>query len=83
MAQSGRGSHQSFDDENIHALMPSIKCPTLLICAANGGTITPEEEQEIVGLIDGCRSMRISDVGHMIPWDDLGAFTRAVRSFVV
>jgi len=76
-------SYRSFDDEDIHSLMPSIKCPTYLICADNGGTITPEEEREIVRLIDGCRSTRIPDVGHMIPWDDLGAFTDAVRSFVV
>lgn len=76
-------SHRSFDDEDIHSLMPSIECPTLLICAANGGTITPEDEHEIVGLIDDCRSMRIPDVGHMIPWDDIDAFTHAVRSFVV
>ncbi len=76
-------SRRSFDDEDIHSLMPSIKCPTLLICAGNGGTITTEEEQEIIGLIDDCRSIRIPGVGHMIPWDDVDAFTNAVRSFVV
>jgi N-formylmaleamate deformylase len=75
-------SRRSFDDEDIHALMPSIKCPTLLIGAGNGGTITDDEEQEIVGLIDDCRSIRIPDVGHMIPWDDVDAFTTAVRGFI-
>ncbi len=76
-------SHRSFQDEDIHVLMPLIECPTLLICAGNGGTITPDEEEEIVGLIGDCRSTRIPDVGHMIPWDDLDALTDAVRGFVM
>ena len=75
-------SRRSFDEEDIHALMPSIECATLLICAGNGGTITAEEEQEIVGLIDDCRSIRIPDAGHMIPWDDVDAFTAAIRGFI-
>jgi N-formylmaleamate deformylase len=64
-------------------MMPSIRCPTLLICAGNGGTITAEEEREIVGLIADCRSARIPGVGHMMPWDNLDAFVDAVRGFVV
>ena len=76
-------SHRSLQDEDIHALMPSIKSPTFLICAENGGTITAEEEREIVDLIADCRAVRIPDVGHMMPWDDLDAFVAAVRGFVV
>jgi N-formylmaleamate deformylase len=75
-------SHRSFQDEDIHAQMPKIKSRTLLMCAENGGTITPEEEKEIVGLIPDCKSIRIPRVGHMIPWDDLDAFVAAVRGFV-
>jgi len=75
-------SHRSFQDEDIHALMPKIRSRTLLMCAENGGTITPEEEKEIVGLIPGCTSMRVPKVGHMIPWDDLDGFVAAVRRFV-
>ncbi len=76
-------SHRSLQDEDIHALMPSIRSPTFLICAANGGTITAEEEREIVRLIGDCRSTRIPRVGHMMPWNDLDAFIGAVRGFVV
>lgn len=76
-------SHRSFEDEDIHSLMPSIECPTFLICAENGGTITPEDEREIAGLIGDYRSTRIPNVGHMIPWDDLDGFIDAVRGFVV
>jgi N-formylmaleamate deformylase len=75
-------SHRSFQDEDIHALMPAVRSRTLLICAANGGTITAEEEREILALIPDCRSVRIPNVGHMIPWDDLEAFVGAVRAFV-
>ena len=76
-------SHRSLQDEDIHALMPSIKSPTFLICAENGGTIRAEEEREIVDLIADCRAIRIPGVGHMMPWDDLDAFVDAVRGFVV
>ena len=76
-------SHRSLQDEDIHAMMPSIRSPTLLICAGNGGTITTEEEREVVGLIADCRSARIPDVGHMMPWDNLDAFVDAVRGFGV
>jgi N-formylmaleamate deformylase len=76
-------SHRSFQEEDIHALMPAIRSRTLLMCAENGGTVTPEDEREIVSLIPDCRSVRIPKVGHMIPWDDLAAFVRAVRAFVV
>jgi len=75
-------SHRSFEDEDIHMLMPSVRSRTLLMCAENGGTITPDDEREIVGLIPDCKSVRIPKVGHMIPWDDLEAFVRAVRAFV-
>lgn len=75
-------SHRSFQDEDIHSLMPRVRSRTLLMCAENGGTVTPEEEKEIVGLIPNCTSMRIPRVGHMIPWDDLDAFVAAVRGFV-
>ena len=76
-------THRLLEHEDIHALMPSIESRTLLICAENGGTITAEEEREIVDLIADCRAIRIPRVGHMIPWDDLDAFVDAVRGFVV
>jgi N-formylmaleamate deformylase len=75
-------SHRSVQDEDVHVLMPQVRSRTLLMCAENGGTITADDEREIVELIPDCRSVRIPKVGHMIPWDDLDAFVRAVRAFI-
>ncbi len=75
-------SHQSFQEEDIHALMPGVAVETLLLYAELGGTITEEDAAEITGLIPTCRAERIDGVGHMLPWDNLDAFVDAVRRFV-
>ncbi len=73
---------RSFHEEDMHALLPAVRCRTLLLCAGNGDTVRPEEEREIVAALGDGRSVRIANVGHMIPWDDLDAFVAAVKSFV-
>tara|TARA_B100000686_G_C16665653_1_gene903456 strand:+ start:440 stop:1240 length:801 start_codon:yes stop_codon:yes gene_type:complete len=75
-------SHRSFEEEDIHVLLPAVKSETLLIYAEKGGTVTEEDADEIVTAIPNARCQRIKGVGHMIPWDDLEAFLCAVRAFV-
>lgn len=75
-------SYASFNDEDIHVLMPLVPTSTLLIYAEHGGTVTEEDAAEICSLIPDCRSLRIDGAGHMIPWDDLDAFTAAVEDFI-
>ena len=75
-------SYASFNDEDVHVLMPEVPTPTLLIYAENGGTVTDEDAAEIRELIPDCRSVRIDGVGHMIPWDDLETFVDTVEGFV-
>ena len=75
-------SHQSFQEEDVHALMPDVAVPTLLMYAETGGTVTEEDAEEITRLIPDCRAVRIDGVGHMIPWDDLDAFVETVEHFV-
>ena len=76
-------SHRSFEEEDIHVLLPDVQCETFLIYAEKGGTVTEEDAAEIVGAIRDARQIRIGGVGHMIPWDDLSAFVAAVRGFVL
>jgi N-formylmaleamate deformylase len=75
-------SHRSFHEENVHALMPAIASPTLLIYAETGGTVTIDDAAEITRLIPDSKSLRIEGVGHMIPWDDLETFVSTIEKFV-
>ena len=76
-------SHRSFEEEDIHILLPEVKSESFLIYAEKGGTVREEDAAEIVELIPDARRQRIDGVGHMIPWDNLEAFVGAVRGFVV
>ena len=76
-------SRRSFEEEEIHSRLPRIECPVLLIYAQNGHTVTDDDAHEIMGAVSDCTMIRIDDVGHMIPWDDLDGFVSAVRSAVV
>jgi N-formylmaleamate deformylase len=45
--------------------------------ATRGGVIEPADEAEIQSLNPGIRIERVSDAGHMIPWDNLEGFLAA------
>ena len=61
-------SHRSFEEEDIHKLLPDIRCETFMIYAQKGGTVREEDADEIVGAIPSASCVRIDGVGHMIPW---------------
>ncbi len=75
-------SYRSCHEEDIFSLLPKVKSHTLLVYAALGGTITDTDAREIIGALPDARSVRIDNVGHMIPWDDLDRFVSTVRQFV-
>lgn len=76
------GSYRSFNEEDMHALLPRVACPTLLIYAEKGGVVSEEDAREFVDLLADGAAVRIDGAGHMIPWDRLDAFVDAVRRFV-
>lgn len=77
------GSYRSFNEEDMHAFLPGIRRPTLLMYAEKGGTVTEEDAREFVDLLPDGRSVRIDGAGHMIPWDRLDAFIDEVRKFAL
>jgi N-formylmaleamate deformylase len=77
-----RESYRSMHEETFYPSLPSIQCPTLLIYAAQGNTVTDEEAAAIVARIPTARAVRIERAGHMIPWDNLADFISAVRQFL-
>ncbi len=75
-------SFEYFATEDVHGLLPDIRCRTLLIYAENGGMVTDDAAAEVVSTLKDGRALRIDNVGHMIPWDDLHGFLSAVNHFI-
>ena len=75
-------SYRSMHDETFYPDLPAIQCPTLLVYAAQGNTVSDAEAAEIVAQIPQARAVRIERSGHMIPWDNLEDFLGAVQPFV-
>lgn len=72
-------SFDGFHQDDIHADLPALThIKTGLMVAGRGGVIQPEDEQELRGLVPDLRIARTPDAGHMIPWDDLEDFFRAL-----
>ncbi len=77
-----RGSHASFQQEDIHACVPRVRCPALFMQAGRGDTVRDEEAAEIARLNPAIRMVKIADAGHMIPWDNRAAFMQACLEFL-
>jgi N-formylmaleamate deformylase len=75
-------SHRSFHEDDMHADLPAILAPTLLLYAENGGTVTDSDALEILKSIKDCQHQKVAGAGHMIPWDQLDVFVSAVKSFL-
>lgn len=73
---------EEFHTYDIHQYIPQIQVPTLLMVAGKGGVILPEDEQEIQQLSSNIKVKRVSNAGHMIPWDDLEGFFKVLGEFL-
>jgi N-formylmaleamate deformylase len=71
-----------FHQDDIHADVPYIEVPTLLMIAGRGGVIQEEDERELVQLLPALQCVRVPHAGHMIPWDDEEGFYQAFGSFL-
>lgn len=77
-----RRAYADFHDTDIHADLPRLHVPTLLLAAGQGGVIRPEDLEEIRALNPAIATQVVPHVGHMLPWDDLEAFLEPVRAFL-
>lgn len=75
-------SHEGFHTEDIHADLPHLALPTLLMVAGRGGVVSDADLAEIALLNPGIEVRRVADAGHMIPWEDEAGFYRALEGFV-
>jgi N-formylmaleamate deformylase len=75
-------SFEDFHRDDIHADLPRIAVPTLLIQAGRGDVILEEDVAEMRGLLPSLQVSRAANAGHMIPWDDEEGFYRAFGDFL-
>jgi N-formylmaleamate deformylase len=76
---------QSFEDfgrDDIHADMPLIDVPTLLVTAERGNVVMPADVAELKSLMPTINETRVPNAGHMIPWDNEEGFYSAFGSFL-
>jgi len=75
-------SFEAFQTDDIHADLPRIAVPLLLITAERGDVVRPGDVEEMRRLAPQLTEVRVPDAGHMIPWDHEANFYRAFGDFL-
>ena len=75
-------SFEGFHSDDIHADLPKVAVPVLLMVAGRGDVIRQEDIEEAGKLLPFMQVSRVQDAGHMIPWDDEDGFYRAFGDFL-
>jgi N-formylmaleamate deformylase len=75
-------SYNDFRDTDIHADLPRISAPTLLVIAGRADVIRDEDAEEIARLLPGVTITTVANSGHMIPWDNFDGFFQAIDPFL-
>lgn len=75
-------SFEAFQSDDIHADLPRIAVPVMLMTAERGDVIRDEDVAEIRALLPVLRDVRVAGAGHMIPWDNEEGFYQAFGDFL-
>ncbi len=75
-------SFHAFQSDDIHADLPHIHCPMLLLSAERGDVVRDADVAEWQTLAPQTAHVRVEAAGHMIPWDNLPGFLRAFGDFL-
>ena len=74
-------SYEDFNRTDIHADLPHVATPTLLMVAGKADVIRPEDVVEFEALVPRLTVKTVAEAGHMIPWDDFAGFFAALLAF--
>lgn len=77
-----RSSFEGFHLDDVHADLPSLAVPVLLIAAGRGDVIRQADIEEMSMLVPALQVARVPAAGHMIPWDDEAGFYGAFGEFL-
>ncbi|MBD9384102.1 alpha/beta hydrolase [Achromobacter sp. ACM02] len=75
-------SFEAFQSDDIHADLPRLDVPVLLITAERGDVVLDADVAEIQRLAPGTQHHRVPTAGHMIPWDNEEGFYAAFGDFL-
>ena len=75
-------SFEGFHTDDVHADLPHLTVPALLMTAERGDVVRDEDVAEIQQLAPGVQHVRVPDAGHMIPWDNEAGFYAAFGDFL-
>ncbi len=75
-------SFDGFHTDDIHADLPKVQCPTMLMTAGRGDVVLAQDVQEIRTLLPSVQRSHVANAGHMIPWDDEEGFYAAFGDFL-
>ena len=75
-------SFHAFQTDDVHVDLPHVKVPLLLMSAERGDVVRPEDVDEVLGLAPEAQHVRVTDAGHMIPWDNEQGFYAAFQDFL-
>jgi N-formylmaleamate deformylase len=75
-------SFEGFHTDDIHADLPHVAIPMMLMTAGRGDVVRQEDVEEIRTLAPQLAYSHVPDAGHMIPWDDVEGFYRAFGDFL-
>ncbi len=73
---------RGFDADDIHADLPLIRVPAMLVTAGKADMVRPGEIDELRALLPLLEVRTLANAGHMIPWDDLEGFLAAIGPFL-
>ena len=76
-AQLGMAEREDFVDR-----LPSIDCPSLLVCGEHDVISPPDEMREIAAMIPAAKFVKLPKAGHMSPLETPGLFNDAVMAFL-
>jgi N-formylmaleamate deformylase len=75
-------SFEGFHTDDVHADLPKVAIPAMLMVAGRGDVIRDVDIEEIRTLLPEMELSRVPNAGHMIPWDDEEGFYRAFGNFL-
>lgn len=75
-------SFDGFHTDDIHADLPAVTQPVLLMTAERGGVVSDDDVKEWSQLLGAMQTVRVPDAGHMIPWDNEEGFYQALGDFL-
>lgn len=75
-------AYRGFHEDDIHADLPRLRTPGMLMAAGRGGVILPPDLEEIRTLAPTLVQCTAANAGHMIPWDDPEGFHRLLGEYL-